>query len=137
MKQPMYKIYSDDTKSEILFTDTYKNYTIAIIDRVTHPCAYVKIPKHLEEKIIRDGDPCTEEINCFCHGGVTYMKEGKPHKYLGGDTYGLWIGWDYAHCGDYIAYYVEIPSDKKWTTEEILEECKEAVDSLIKNYERG
>ena len=140
MKQPMYTIYTDDTKQEILFTGEYKNYTIAIIDRITHPCAYIKIPKHLEERIIRDGYPMTEGIACYCHGGVTYMDKRKPHKDLEGDNFDLWIGWDYAHCSDYIARVMTFPSmenDKKWTTEEILEGCKEAVDSLIENYERS
>ena len=46
------------------------------------------------------------------------------------------IGWDYAHCGDYCGYEEYMPESiitygKKWTTEEIIEECKNAIDQII------
>lgn len=46
---------------------------------------------------------------------------------------GKFIGWDYGHAGDYAGYYgnEEVWEDeKKWTTQEIYEEVKEACYQL-------
>ena len=58
-------------------------------------------------------------------------------KYI--DKKGWFIGWDYAHFGDYIdcgdaALNNMFPNDKKWTTEEIVEECKNVIDQIVEKY---
>lgn len=49
------------------------------------------------------------------------------------DVEGKFIGWDYSHYGDYLGYdryYGCDKEDKKWTTQEIFEEVKDACYQL-------
>ena len=48
---------------------------------------------------------------------------------------GWFVGWDYAHYGDYIGFEEKLPFNlrtggKKWTTEEIFAEVKDACYQL-------
>ena len=68
------------------------------------------------------------------HGGITYSEDGLYIK-DGQIIDGWFIGWDYAHCGDYMGYYEKIPGslrlgEKKWTTEEIRENVQEVCYQL-------
>lgn len=119
--------YSSERKREILFEGKYRDYQFYILNLGTHPTAYVEIPK--ENKLYeKDYD----EIDIVVHGGLTYSED-----YLTGIKKNSWfIGWDYAHFGDYIYYQVKLPVDfsmydKKWTTEEIFEEVKDVINQII------
>ena len=53
---------------------------------------------------------------------------------------GWFIGWDYAHYGDYAGYEEKLPKElqtggKKWTTEEIFKEVKSVCYQLQKTEE--
>ena len=55
---------------------------------------------------------------------------------------GWFIGWDYAHCGDYCGYEETMPESirtygKKWTTEEIIKECENAIEQIIEFENKG
>lgn len=42
-----------------------------------------------------------------------------------------YIGWDYGHIGDYMEHRGKIVNEgKKWTTDEIIEEIKRAIEWL-------
>ena len=65
------------------------------------------------------------------HGGFTYYGEVA----WVADDKKKYLGWDYAHYGDYVGYEQLLPSQyrnggKKWTTEEIYEEVKYAIEGL-------
>lgn len=71
---------------------------------------------------------CDIDVN----GGLTYS----DNELMGIKSENWFIGWDYAHCGDYYGYEETMPESirtygKKWTTEEIIEECKNAIDQII------
>ena len=95
----------------------------------THPTAYIRIPKgHKYYEVFYD------EIDLSVHGGLTYSED-----YLNisenQKVDGYFIGWDYGHCGDYAGYEMAMPEEyrtdgKKWTTEEILKEVREACYQL-------
>ena len=67
-----------------------------------------------------------------CHGGITFcdFKDfGDGNKY--------YIGWDYAHLYDFSGIYLlkelqefDHSKDKKWTSLELKEECKEVIEQL-------
>ena len=69
------------------------------------------------------------------HGGLTYSRDflwiSKERK-----LQGWFIGWDYAHYGDYVGYELMFPKEfkireeKNWTTEEILEEVKDVIRQI-------
>ena len=121
----------------VLSRGIYKGYEYVILSLYSHPTAYILLDEN-HKWYGKDYFDIPLEV----HGGLTYGE-----KDLGGfleysDKYkcenltvirNKWvIGWDYAHYGDY--YYSRFMSetnDKKWTTEEILQEVKKAIDEMI------
>lgn len=114
---------------ELLACDTYRGFEYYVMSLGVHPCAYVAIPsshefyqKHYDEL-----------PNIDCHGGLTYSNS---FLCMSGDKgiNGWFIGWDYAHFNDYSGIYsTSIFPDyelKRWTTEEIVAECKHVIDQL-------
>jgi hypothetical protein len=127
-------IYKNERTREILAHDVIDDTEFYIISLGTHPCAYVHVPST---------NPITKAFfslidlsgYIYCHGGVTwfdyYLPDNKRY------TDGKWLGWDYAHAGDYYGYKCYEWNDtdsKKWTTEEILEEVKDVI-AQVKKYE--
>ena len=116
---------------KILYQGVYKNIFFDVVNLGTHPCCYVFLPK---EHKLYNMDYCDiEEISDIgiAHGGLTYSKD---YLLADPDMKGYWVvGWDYAHYNDYCVYYEDLVSEeplKKWTTEEMIEDCKNAIDKL-------
>lgn len=119
-----YKFYQDKDKQELVLHKKYKSYEYFILDLGTHPTAYVKVPKNNK---VFGKDYFDLDINV--HGGLTYSSnELKFYKYSG--KYNWFIGWDYAHYGDFTLFY-DLEMDKKYTLEEIIEDCKSVINQLI------
>ena len=129
--------YKPQHETEILHTGEFLGYTFFILSLGTHPTAYVKLtPKNKlfgRNYMNYDGD---EDI--FVHGGITYATDhlcisvNNKIKTLDG----WWIGWDYAHAGDYTALFDVVEKyhfpNKKWKTEEIFEDVKSVCEQLKK-----
>ncbi len=92
-------------------------WAIVINPGLGHFCAYVGVPK---------GHPwhgkhydAVEGIDI--HGGLTYSEPDD------GGTY--WLGWDYAHGGDWLAHRGD-STDKRWTLAEVtahaIDACEQA-----------
>lgn len=125
-------VYTKERKIEVLATGYYFGLLYYVLSLGTHPTAYVKIPK--------DNWLCTVknyyDIPVECHGGLTFRDD---HLYISDNQKieGEFIGWDYAHCGDYAPYYEDLPcmdlaeKTKKWTTHEILKEVKEVCSQIV------
>jgi len=128
---------------------TYKNYDYLVINvHGTHFCAYVRIPKeHPFYKVPY------YRIPIDCHGGLTFsdFTDFAPLKKLVYDSTfhgffwsgkwvkeniqkGYWIGWDYAHFGDWMPYMPE-EGCKKWTPDEIALEAKLVIEQIVKEAE--
>lgn len=121
--------YGKERIIELLCNDKYKTYNYYILNLGTHPTAYVEIPKGHKLFGINYMDI---EDSIDVHGGLTYS----DNELMGIKSENWFIGWDYAHCGDYCGYEEDMPESirtygKKWTTEEIIEECKNAIDQII------
>lgn len=116
-------IYYKEFKTILLATGFIDGLQYFILNLGFHPTAYIDLPKDLE---ITDDD-------IDVHGGITYRAS---RLYVSDDTEikGNFIGWDYAHYGDYGGYMKMLPphlrSGKKWTTEEIFEEVKDACHQI-------
>lgn len=130
MKQMIYTP-NRKNKGEILATGTYKNFKYYVVSYGTHPCAYVDV----SNTSLANKDYHENDINC--HGGLTYGRD-----YLSAvDTEranGKWyIGWDYDHYGDYTSnpfinmFGVCGECEKRWTTEEIVAECKNVINQIV------
>lgn len=120
--------YEKAHHSELIAEGTHINFKYYIYSMGTHPCAYVDVTgtpyagmNYLDDNFID---------NLVCHGGITYS-EGDLHDL---DIKNHWyLGWDYAHFGD---WYGDDPlcnlNHKKWTIEEIMQECYNVINQIIK-----
>ena len=127
-------IYQKERTLILLHEEDYREYKIVIINHGTHPCGYIgtkKINNMLFNKSYEELSKIGYEEDV--HYGFTYSGFGIANFYSN-----YWfIVWDYAHCGDYrgdyIGYdYIDQSGNKKWTTEEILEEARKEVEKMEK-----
>lgn len=112
---------------EILDSGNYKGFDYYILNFGVYPCAYVEASNTKFNGIDYDN------IRLHCHGGLIYSKS----RLQGIEKTGWYIGWDYAHSGDFFGYRVAFPKSlsiygKRWTTEEIIAECKSVIDEIEK-----
>lgn len=115
--------YKNERTTEVLADDKFLGYHFYVISYGTHPCAYVSLPE--SSRYYYYG---YDHIPIDCHGGLTYADSRLCRGAIGCD--GWYIGWDYAHCYDYLPYGYS-DDGKKWTTEEMVEECKNVIMQLI------
>lgn len=99
-----------------------------------------------------------DAVDLDVHGGLTFgnlITERNKADYLQPFTEGLWVGWDYVHCGDemylpkdrivdkneqiqeayagIMAIHNESPlTEKSWTWDEVEQDCIDAIEQLIK-----
>lgn len=119
--------YCKDRKIEVLATGYCLGLLYYILNLGTHPTAYIKIPKEYRDRIN------DIEVN----GGITYYSEEGLYVSENEKIEGCFIGWDYAHYGDYTGFEEMLPlhlrtGGKKWKTKEIFKEVKEACYQLRK-----
>lgn len=125
-------VYSNRKHREILASDTYKGFTYYVLSYGTHPCGYVEIPKEhpYYGKDMFDDDVANIEV----HGGITFSNNTSHWAELEGKPDGWLIGWDYAHCSDYVChsstYDVVSFGEKQWSTTEIIADCKAVIDQI-------
>lgn len=126
--------YTSQAIREVIAQGEVDNIQYYILNLGTHPTAYVKIPEN--NKLYRKDLYEIDDLIKGIHGGITYDEDHLNVGYIGSDNpedrlKGKFIGWDYAHAGDYMAYYDENEYDllartsKKWTTEELIKEAEE------------
>lgn len=114
-------IYGDRKPKEILAEGSWGPYTYKVVSLGSHPCGYVSIP---------DNHPLHGKLDLMeaiiaCHGGISFYDRIKD---WGTEFY---IGWDYAHAGDFIGGGLGREEfDTKYTTEEIVNECYLVIGQL-------
>lgn len=124
--------YGKERKLELLCKDKYNGYNYYILNLGTHPTAYIEITKG--SKLYGKSYDEIYEMGCDIdvHGGLTYSR----NELMGIESENWFIGWDYAHCNDYCGYEEDMPESiktygYKWTTEEIIKECKYVIEQII------
>lgn len=103
--------------------DIGDGYKLAVTNtKGSHPCAYVQWPD-IEKLETYDDIWVDAEV----HGGFTFLGTLKTTY----DLDGIWLGWDYAHLGDYLGFDL-LPkrTDKKWTSEEVRQEALEVLKAI-------
>ena len=124
MKEMVYSPVREKVK--LLIKDFYKGYLFAVLSYGTHPCAYVAIS---------GGQPYYdvefyENVRLPMHGGCTFAGWGLGKFF---DSSYKVLGWDYGHFGDFVGYYPAESSlfiGKRWTTKEMVEDCKNVIEQL-------
>ena len=127
--EPM--VYHDNRINPVRIADgIYRKMPYYVLNFGTHPCAYVDTAPA--------GITTVNPYDISCHGGVTYTDK----RLATVEDEGIFIGWDYAHCGDYDGYLgamgeYAFGSMKKWATEEIVAECKAVIDQIFEIWRVG
>lgn len=118
------EIYSNNKKSMFLEHDMIDGFKYFIVSHSSHPCAYVEIPKG-HKLFGMDCDDIHEKYEIWVHGGLTYSED-----HLSKLKNKWFIGWDYAHYGDYTYF----PRDFLETDEHeySLNEIRNDVINVIK-----
>ncbi len=95
----------------------YRGIKYVILSWHEYPCCYIGV-----------GVELMGTVSEYCHGGATYSAGHVP--WFEEVTRGThWIGWDYAHSGDYIAFMPAL-GGKRWTTEDLIAEVKSVIDKV-------
>lgn len=107
--------------------EIFDGYKLAVTNtKGSHPCAYVQFPG------IEALESCDDIwVEAEVHGGFTFL--GSLKKVY--DLDGIWLGWDYAHLGDYYwtgfnDLFPHRDKDKKWTAEEVRNEALEVLTAI-------
>lgn len=127
------RVYSANRQGRIIDKGIYNGFSFYIVSYGSHPCIYIEIPSS-HKFYQKDYD----DIDDFqCHGGLTFSSS---HLLNMDDSW--FIGWDYAHLGDYAFYppYYDEPWSRfllehneaghMWTAEELLQEALSAIEQL-------
>lgn len=138
-------VYQKDRCDGFVLADgVYKDHRYIVKSFGTHPTAYVQLNDNDPIYIgpLRHANDDQEELTyddflIECHGGLTYYAD---QLYVGNHDIlpGHWVGWDYAHCEDYYGYDYDNPyyHTKKWTTKEMVDECKNVIDQVVEYNEK-
>lgn len=118
--------YSKHRYVERIAEGTYKGFDYYVLSFGSHPCAYVDIS---DTPLAKKG---YNEYDISCHGGITYSRN-HLHTVL---KIGWFIGWDYNHYTDFCGLFdkgsfSDLFEPKKWTTSEIVTECREVIDQIL------
>lgn len=128
MKQKIKEmIYKSNLERDILLEGNFKGYHYLIVSYGTHPCAYVEL-KDNEYELYPSDKKWFELVDV--HGGITYT--GNLHHLLE-NTNKHFIGWDYAHCEDYVGYFGDdkaFTEFKKYTVKDIMKDVKKVINQL-------
>lgn len=122
------RLTKDDINAKIVRKGSYKGlrYFITFSQGAWY-CAYVVIPK--KSVFYKNTNWCDEPlIGLDVHGGVTFTDR---HPFVNN----RWcVGWDYAHYGDFNGPMIGLFHENVhiWTPEEIENECKCAIDQIVK-----
>lgn len=120
--------YVPETKTEVLAKGSFNDYNYFVISYGTHPCCYVELPAY-HKLYGLDYMDIEENYQIDVHDGFTYSRD---YLLLRDNT---WIlGWDYAHFGDYYCcnYTYGDNESKRWTTDEMIQECMKVIKQLAK-----
>ena len=141
-------------KQSILYLEVNDDDTaICIIDRGGWPCSYIKMPEDIYQNNIESTNGCGfyyDDIDVDVHGWVTFggycklrlRSEYDVNKFDIDERMpeGYWLGWDYAHAGDYCyrelsdsVFRFDPDFEHKYTIKELIEEAHEALKQLREN----
>ena len=115
--------YKSKMESIVLESGVHDQFSFMILSLGTHPAAYVNIP---EDHPFYKKDKIRDYIEV--HGGLTFIGKLMIEPKISG----WWVGWDYAHTGDYTRHFEGGEGNRKWTTKEIVEHVKEVIKQLDK-----
>ena len=120
-------VYSGDREGKILYLETRgESSALMVVSLGSHPCTYITFPgvEH-----ISNYDDANDLFTTQVHGGFTFLG---TRENLG--IAGIWLGWDYAHYGDFLYskrmdFYM--PGDHKWELDELILEARDVLFTVL------
>ena len=108
---------STEDRAVLRWKYMWKAILLYFYGKTGHPCAYLKV-----HQIPAD----IEMLDVPCNWWITFTKEVEKDEERAKWRFDEWlrIGWDYAHCDDYMRI---LGRWKKWTTKEILKEMEDVI----------
>lgn len=110
----------------------YRGYRYGAEQFNGHYCAYIEVPPGHPWH----GRSYDEVESTTPHGDFTYEGWGIPpilkHSFRTDDD-SFWLGWDYAHFGDYFIEGLDI-TGKKWTRAEVEAHARAVIDEAIEAH---
>ena len=70
-------VYGDVGEDKILYSGKYRGFDIAIVNRVSHPCAYIRMPDIMMENLKANYPKTYDDYDSysgFTHGGVHILQ---------------------------------------------------------------
>ncbi len=127
------RIYNENMQTKVIFKYGKTRCKLVIIScRGMHPCMYIQFPG-IEKIPDYDGVYFESEDGEYynVHGGFTFL--GTLDN-LGLE--GTWLGWDYAHYGDYICTCTNLYNkyagiDHVWSYDELICEGIECIEHIM------
>ena len=126
----------------VVMEGDYRGRHFVIVNCRSHPCAYIEvkdkdaIARCYKMHCMTCGNDCVDCVDIMVHGGPTFYGSSIWDKH----DQRSYVGWDYAHLGDYIddgvcVRGIDRVDDKRWTIEEILMDVASAWVGLEKQTE--
>lgn len=119
-------IYQKERKTEVIGYGKIKGRKWYILNLGTHPTAYVELKPSELLKSTNYND-----YDLSVHGGFTFLDKA----YWDKEDKSTYIGWDYAHCDDYMGYDDDFDlkynlHSIKYTSVDILNEVYSVIKQL-------
>lgn len=111
--------YTTIKTREMLAEGELLGFQYYIVSYGTHPCCYIRIPQDHE----LFGKHYDDIEDVYCHGGLTYSED-----HLLDLEKGWYIGWDYAHLGDY--HPLIEPSGRQYSVSMLMADVTETICDL-------
>ena len=120
---------------EVIADDYFNGVRFICVNIGDHPCAYILVT---QEFVDRHKDLYGDLPDIGVHGGVTHTGPLDIHGLNNPED--IWIGWNYGHAGDWTGHMSNEKNAKcghiKYTTADIVTDCKEAIKRYLKMMER-
>lgn len=116
--------YTTEKTREIIAKGEILGFEWYVVSYGTHPCCYIKIPEghdYFGLDYHEIDDLFDYPVNC--HGGLTFSDD-----HLLDLEEGWYIGWDYAHLGDY--HPLIEPFGTKYSVSVLIAEVTEVICDL-------
>lgn len=117
---------------KIITAGEYKGLQYAVVSDGNYPRCYTEC----SETFYKNTDH--EKIDLHPHGEMTYMgrfNDLRAFFHIPKYVSKFCIGWDYGHYGDWIGRYEDvinrIEKNRKWTTRELVADCKKMIDQYL------
>ena len=129
-------MYSPNMNTHILAKGAFQGdrgvYEWYVINYGSHPSCYITVPLSSRFFNKLENDDIVRNINC--HGGMTFAGEQFPISVenIAYRVNGWVLGWDYIHDTDYRISPLYTHEGKMWSTEEMVDECSNVIDQIIK-----